>query len=91
MQNLMENLSISCEEGILIDEEQLKFYPIEKEVDLPMKSSISLKNAGEHAELELVKTSLQKHKWNKAKVIKELNTTYPTLARIIEKFGLDKN
>ena len=91
LQNLMENLSISCEEGILIDEEQLKFYPIEKEVDLPMESSISLKNAGEHAELELVKTSLQKHKWNKAKVIKELNTTYPTLARIIEKFGLDKN
>ena len=91
LQNLMENLSISCEEGILIDEEQLKFYPIEKEVDLPMESSISLKNAGEHAELELVKTSLQKHKWNKAKVIKELNTTYPTLARIIEKFDLNKN
>jgi len=90
LQNLMENLSISCEEGILINEEQLKFYPIEKEVNSQMRSSLSLKNAGEQAELELVKASLQKHNWNKAKVIKELNTTYPTLARIIEKNGLDK-
>lgn len=89
--NLMENLSISCEEGVLIDEEQLKFYPIEKEVDPAMRSSISLKNAGEQAELELVKASLQKHKWNKAKVIKELNTSYPTLSKIMKKFGLDKN
>jgi len=91
LQNLMENLSISCEEGILINEEQLKFYPIEKEVNSQMRSSISLKNAGEQAELELVKASLQKHNWNKAKVIKELNTTYPTLNRIMKKFGLDKN
>jgi len=91
LQNLMENLSISCEEGVLIDEKCLTFYPIEKTLRIPLKNNYSLKNAGEQAELELVKASLQKHKWNKAKVIKELNTTYPTLNRIIKKFGLNES
>ena len=89
LQNLMENLSISCEEGKLIDEDDLIFYPITKSVELPALRNLSLKEAGEQTELKLVKASLIKHRWNKAKVIQELNTTYPTLKRIMKKFGLD--
>ena len=90
LQNLMENLSINCEEGELIEEDQVAFYPIEEKKTQAFRNNLTLKDVGEQAELDPVKTSLKKHKWNKAKVIRELHTSYPTLSRIIEKFGLEK-
>jgi len=89
LQNMMENISIRCEEGKLVDVDDLHFYPIEKKKKAKELHNISLKDAGEQAELELVKFTLNKYKWNKAKVIKELKTSYPTLNRIIKKHNLD--
>jgi transcriptional regulator with PAS, ATPase and Fis domain len=90
LQNVMENLSISCKEGVLITEDQLRFYPIEKEKLTKDKEKISLKSIAEKAEMEAIKTCLEKHNWNKAKVIEELETTYPTLDKKINKYGLDR-
>ncbi|MBC8385059.1 MAG: sigma-54-dependent Fis family transcriptional regulator, partial [Candidatus Cloacimonetes bacterium] len=90
LQNTMENLSISCFEGKLITDKQIKFYPIEKRPALEISAESTLKSISEKAEFEAVKMALEKHKWNKAKVIAELNTTYPTLARIISKYGLEE-
>jgi len=86
----MENLSINCSEGELITDQQLIFYPIKND-GINNNISSSLKEIAEIAELEAVKNSLKKHKWNKSKVIKDLDTTYPTLMKIINKFGLDKD
>jgi len=90
LQNTMENLSICCTEGKLITEKQINFYPIEKSPVSKTSAQATLKSISEKAEFEAVKNALGKHKWNKAKVIHELNTTYPTLSRIMEKYGLDE-
>jgi len=90
LRNIMENLSINCSEGELITDQQLIFYPIKND-GINNNISSSLKEIAEIAELEAVKNSLKKHKWNKSKVIKDLDTTYPTLMKIINKFGLDKD
>ncbi|HHE39065.1 MAG TPA: AAA family ATPase [Candidatus Cloacimonetes bacterium] len=87
LQNTMENLSISCPESNLITDDQINFYPIEKESS-KTSTQTSLKDISEKAECKAVRKALEKYNWNKAKVIAELNTTYPTLARIMEKYGL---
>ncbi|MCK4694936.1 MAG: sigma-54-dependent Fis family transcriptional regulator [Candidatus Cloacimonetes bacterium] len=90
LQNVMENLSINFTEGKIITENQLKFYPIEKEDVSKVQDNISLKAVAEEAEKELLKKCLIKHNWRKNKVIKELNTTFPTLVKKMEKYGLEK-
>ena len=88
LQNVMENLSISCKEDKLITDDQLRFFPIEKEKFTRDIEKKSLKSISEKAEMEAIKTCLEKHNWNKAKVIEELDTTYPTLDKKINKYGL---
>jgi len=39
--------------------------------------------------MEALKKSLKKHNWNKGKVVEELDTTYPSLAKIIKKYNLE--
>ncbi len=90
LQNVMENLSINYTEGRIITDSQLKFYPIGSADTPRMQNNTSLKEAAEEAEKELIKTSLIKHKWRKNKVIKDLNTTFPTLVKKMKKYGLDK-
>jgi len=90
LQNTMENVSVSCRDIDIIDAYHLQFYPIEVKNNSP-KENASLKEIAEQAELEAVKKSLAKHRWNRKKVAAELNTTYPTLAKIIEKYKLKED
>ncbi|MCD4797326.1 MAG: sigma-54 dependent transcriptional regulator [Candidatus Cloacimonetes bacterium] len=91
LQNIMENLSINCTEGKIITDDQLKFYPIGSDDTPRVQNKISLKEAAEKAEKELLKSCLIKHNWRKNKVIKELNTTFPTLVKKMKKYGLKRD
>ncbi len=91
LQNVMENLSINFTEGKIITDSQLKFYPIGSDDTPGVQNKTSLKAAAEEAEKELIKSCLIKNEWKKNKVIKELNTTFPTLVKKMKKYGLEKN
>jgi len=90
LQNVMENLSINHTNGELVSEDELSFYPIHHQITDRNQKSISLKAAAEEAEKALIKSSLIKHDWRKNKVIEELDTTFPTLAKKMKKYGLKK-
>jgi len=89
LQNVMENISINCRDGELISVDQLQFFPIQSEQS--GSQDTSLKEIVESTEKEIILRALIKHNWKKKDVIKELNTTYPTLVKKIEKYGLEKH
>jgi len=90
LQNAMEKLSINHTSGHLISENDLVFYPIHSHMNSTTPNSISLKDAVEQTEKELIRISLIKHNWKKKRVMEELDTTFPTLIKKMKKYGLEK-
>jgi PAS domain S-box-containing protein len=85
LENIIEHAFVMCQEEII----QLKHLP--PEISLPQESA--KENKVETSPLEIterkaIKSTLEKHNWNKVEAAKELNLHRSTLWRKMKKFGL---
>lgn len=86
LENMIERLIITTESAV-IKPEHLPLYMRENEQDLALSDALTLNEAVERVEMQLIKNAMAKHKSTR-KAAKALNVSQPTIVRKMSKYDL---